>query len=66
MSIPPWLQLFDSIYSAIHSALVIFAIVILWKATRLNAEAIALIHTVLNPMARTRLFEAQAKKNKKK
>jgi len=62
MSIPPWLHLFDSISSAIHSALVIFAIVILWKATRLNAEAIVRIHKVLDPI----LVESESKKNKKK
>ena len=61
MSIPPWLQLFDSIFSAIHSAVVIFAIVIIWKATRINAEAITRINKALAPI----LLDS-VKKNKKK
>ena len=65
MSIPPWLHLFDTISSAIHSALFIFAIVILWKATRLNAEAIARIHKVLEPIL-VDFVKKNKIKNKKK
>ena len=60
MSIPPWLHLFDAISSAVHSAVFIIAVIILWKGMRINAEEITRIHKVLDPI----LVESQAKKNK--
>ncbi len=65
MNIPPWLHLFDAISGLVHSTIFIVTIFILWKAMRINAEAIARINKALAPI----LLDSVKKnkiKNKKK
>ncbi len=66
MSTFPWLHLLNTIYSILQSSAVIISMFLLWKGVAFNAEKIAQIRKVLDPIARTRLVEFQSKKNKKK